>query len=56
MAVIYVAVKTVYGNDLTYVVGPAGAAEFIQTLTHKKTVNSHDVEALRGLGFEVKYR
>jgi hypothetical protein len=49
---IHVVVKSVYGNDLIYVVEP-WAAELIATLTGKKTVSKHDIAALRGLGIEV---
>ena len=51
---IHVKVKSVYGNDLIYVVEPE-AADFIRTLTGKKTVSEYDIEALRGLGIEVTY-
>jgi hypothetical protein len=49
---IHVVVKSVYGNDLIYVVEPWAAA-YISTLTGKKTVTKHDIEALKGLGIEV---
>ena len=49
---IHVKVKSVYGNDLIYVV-EAWAAAYISTLTGKKTVTKHDIEALKGLGIEV---
>ena len=49
---IHVKVKSVYGNDLMYVVEP-GARASIRLLTGKKTVNAYDIEALKGLGIEV---
>jgi hypothetical protein len=51
---IHVKVKSVYGNDLIYVVEP-GARASIRLLTGKKTVSAYDIEALRGLGIEVYY-
>ena len=50
---IHVKVKSVYGNDLIYVVEPR-AATYIRFLTGKKTVSKADITALRGLGIEVK--
>lgn len=44
--------RSVYGNELWYVVSEH--AQDIKTLTHKETVNMEDVQALEGLGFEVK--
>ena len=49
---IHVVVKSVYGNDLMYVVEP-GKANLVRLLTGKKTVNAYDIEALKGLGIEV---
>jgi hypothetical protein len=50
---IHVKVKSVYGNDLMYVVEP-GKANLVRLLTGKKTVSNQDIYALRGLGIEVK--
>jgi hypothetical protein len=49
---IHVKVKSVYGNDLMYVVEP-GKANLVRLLTGKKTVSKKDIYALRGLGIEV---
>jgi hypothetical protein len=49
---IHVVVKSVYGNDLLYVV-ERNAALYLEALTGKKTVNEHDIASLRGLGIEV---
>ena len=49
---IHVVVKSVYGNDLMYVVEP-GKANLVRLLTGKKTVSERDIYALRGLGIEV---
>ena len=40
--------KSVYGQDLLYVVGPE--AKDIQTLTGKKTIDRRDIAALETLG------
>ena len=49
---ITVAKKSVYGNDLLYVISEH--KDSICQLTGKKTVDESDIKALRGLGFEVQ--
>lgn len=44
--------RSVYGNDLHYVVDPH-QAEVIGALTGRKTLTSADMLALRALGHEV---
>ena len=51
---IHVKVKSVYGNDLIYIV-EKGKANLVRVLTGKKTVSEADIYALRGLGIEVIY-
>jgi len=51
---ITIKIKSVYGNELRYVVEPEPAA-YIRTLTGKKTVDEQDIRALMGLGIEVYY-
>jgi hypothetical protein len=44
-------IKSVYGQDLMYVKGEA--AYWIQCLTGRKTITTHDIEALTYLGHNV---
>lgn len=50
-ASIYVEKRNVYGNEMMYVI--SDHKKFISGLTHKKTVDSSDLEMLRGLGFSI---
>ena len=49
MEPIRVQTKTVYGNDLMYVVSEHAAP--IRALTGKKTIDSNDINQLKKLGF-----
>ena len=49
MEPIRVQTKSVYGNDLMYVVSDHAAP--IRALTGKKTIDNNDVEQLKKLGF-----
>lgn len=44
--------RNVYGNENKYVMNPEDA-KLVSQLTGKKTIDSKDVESLKGLGFEV---
>lgn len=47
--IIKIETKSVYGNDLMYVVSEH--AEAIQNLTGKKTIDASDIKQLKALGF-----
>ena len=47
--IIKIETKSVYGNDLMYVVSEH--AEAIQSLTGKKTIDASDIKQLKVLGF-----
>ena len=47
--IIKIETKSVYGNDLMYVVSEH--AEAIQNLTGKKTIDASDIKQLKTLGF-----
>jgi len=47
--IIKIETKSVYGNDLMYVVSEH--AEAIQNLTGKKTIDASDIKQLKVLGF-----
>lgn len=49
MEPIRVQTKSVYGNDLMYVVSDHAAP--IRALTKKKTIDSNDIKQLKKLGF-----
>tara|TARA_R100001082_G_scaffold50186_1_gene27187 strand:- start:1138 stop:1320 length:183 start_codon:yes stop_codon:yes gene_type:complete len=49
MEPIQVQTKSVYGNDLMYIVSEH--AEPIKALTGKKTIDNNDIEQLKKLGF-----
>ncbi len=48
---IEVTMKSVYGQDLIYVLDP-DVHKNIQTLTGRKTLTKSDIAALKNLGFE----
>lgn len=48
---IEVTMKSVYGQDLIYVLDP-DVQKNIQTLTGRKTLTESDIVALKNLGFE----
>lgn len=45
--------KNVYGRVLVYMLD-AAQAKSISTLTHKSTLDHHDIKALEALGFVVE--
>lgn len=49
-----VEVRTVYGKDLIYPVGPAPVAQAVRMLVCKQTVDDDDLVNLRTLGVQVK--
>ena len=49
MEPIRVQTKSVYGNDLMYIVSDHAAP--IRALTGKKTIDNNDIEQLKKLGF-----
>ena len=50
--IIKIETKSVYGNDLMYIVSEH--AEAIQNLTGKKTIDASDMKQLRTLGFTLE--
>ena len=50
--IIKIETRSVYGNDLMYVVSEH--AEAIQNLTGKKTIDASDIKQLRVLGFTLE--
>ena len=50
--IIKIETKSVYGNDLMYIVSEH--AEAIQSLTGKKTIDALDMKQLRTLGFTLE--
>ena len=51
--IIKIETKSVYGNDLVYIVSEH--AEAIQNLTGKKTIDASDMKQLRTLGFTLEW-
>ena len=51
--IIKIETKSVYGNDLMYIVSEH--AEAIQNLTGKKTIDASDMKQLRTLGFTLEW-
>ena len=52
MVKILVEVRSNYGTEMIYPVGEA--AQYVQNLTGKKTINQSDIAALRALGLTVE--
>jgi hypothetical protein len=55
MMTIYVHIKNNYGREFYYVNDP-DTAKAISTLTKKATVDQHDINALKALGFTVQIK
>jgi hypothetical protein len=52
---IYVHTKSNYGNLMYYINDP-DTARAISTLTKKVTIDRHDIDALKALGFTVQIK